>query len=92
MPAAILHNVNANDLQNKIAGYIAQNDSNISKARADMTLREQNMENTLRLLQNSNLFNRGGRGKDYVSAVNSYFKQNVTIELYSCAERCSCRV
>lgn len=80
---AVLYNVRSHDLQNIIAGYIDQNDSNISKVRADLSLRAKEMENALMLLQNSNAFNRKGRGKDYVAAVNAYYRQNAKIDLYS---------
>ena len=80
---AILHNVTSKDLQNKIDGYIDQNNRNLSMARADMTLRDQSMAETLRNLQNSNGFNRKRCGEEYVQAVNSYFKQSAKIEFYS---------
>ena len=81
--SAILHNVNAVDLQNKIDGCIARNSENLSMARADMTLRDQTMANTLRALQNSNAFNRKKRGEEYVASVNSYFKQSAKIDFLS---------
>lgn len=80
---AILHNVNSKDLQNKIDGYIEQNNKNLSMARADMTLRDQSMADTLRNLQNSNFMNRKKYGEEYVQAVNSYYKQSAKIEMLS---------
>lgn len=77
---AILHNINSRDLQNKIDGYIERNDRDISKAIADMSLREQTMANALRELQNSNALNRNKRGQNYVNSVNQYFKQSSKIE------------
>ncbi len=80
---AILHNVHSKDLQNKIDGYIQQNNKNLSMAQADMTLRDQSIEHTLRNLQNSNFMNRKKCGEEYVQAVNSYFKQSAKIETLS---------
>lgn len=80
---AILHSVKARDLQNRIDGYIEQNNRNLSMVRSDMQLRDQSIENTLRNLQNSNAFNRGGRGKEYVQAVHSYYRQQADIEFYN---------
>lgn len=81
--SAILHNVNAVDIQNKIAGFIERNSENLSMARADMTLREQTMANTLRAFQNSKVINRKKRGEEYVAGVNSYFKQSAKIDFLS---------
>ena len=80
---AILHNVTSKDLQNKIDGYIKQNNENLSMARADMTLRDQSMADTLRNLQNASVLNKKKRGEEYVQSVNSYFKQTAKIEFLS---------
>ena len=80
---AILHSVKARDLQNRIDGYIEQNSRNLSNARADMTLRDQSVAQTLREIQNSNGMNRKSRGNAYVQAVQSYFRQQAEIEFYT---------
>ena len=80
---AILHNVTSKDLQNKIDGYIMQNNHLLSMARAEITLRDQSMADALRNLQNSTFLNRKRRAKEYVQSVNSFFKQSAKIELYS---------
>ena len=80
---AILHSVKSRDLQNRIDGYIEQNSRNLNMARADMTLRDQSIAQTLRELQNSNPLNRKGRGREYVQAVHAYFRQQADIEFYT---------
>ena len=80
---AILHGVKARDLQNRIDGYIEQNNRYLSNTRADMTLRNHSVAQTLSDLQNSNLFARKNRGKAYVQAVHAYFRQQADIEFYT---------
>lgn len=78
--AAILHSNASMDLQNKIDGYIKQNTKELSYARADLSLRDQDIANILREFQNSNKLNRKSKGSAYVAAVHSYFTQQAKIE------------
>ena len=80
---AILHSVKARDLQNRIDGYIEQNNRNLNNARSDMALRDHSVAQTLRDLQNSNALNRKNRVRAYVQAVHAYFRQQADIEFYT---------
>ncbi len=81
--SAFLHTVNTADLQNKIDGYIKTNNDNLQAATGDLSLRDRTIENTLRELQNSNIINRKAKARDYAQAVNSYYRQQAKIELYT---------
>lgn len=78
----ILHNLNSKDLINIIRGYITRNSETLAHARADLSLRIQSMENTLRQLQNSGMLNRKKRAEEYSGAVHSYYMQLAKIDLY----------
>ena len=81
--AAMLHSLHAKDLSNKVDGFIKENSDHLSMAMGDMGLRERSMSEALRRLQNSNALNRGKRGDEYTSTVNSYYKQVAKIDLYT---------
>ncbi len=76
----VLHNLNANDLGNVIRGYIKQAQENLSKALADLNLRDNSMSHALGQLQSSNALNRKGRAQDYISATHAYFAQRSKID------------
>lgn len=81
--AAMLHSLHAKDLSNEVDGFVQENNKNLNLAMADMGLRERSMSEALRRLQNSNALNRGRRGDEYTSTVNSYYKQMAKIDLYT---------
>lgn len=73
--SAMLHNLNARDLQKIVNGYKLQNEENIGLAMGDLSLREKTVENTLNALQNSGMLNRKHRAEDYANAVHAYYVQ-----------------
>ena len=81
--AAMLHSINSRDLSNWIDGFITENQGHLRQAMANMSLREESVKRTLHQLQNSIFANRSRRAKEYVSARNSYFKEEVKINLYN---------
>lgn len=76
----VLHNLNANDLSNVIRGHIKTAQENLSKALANLSLRDNSMAHALNQLQNSNALNRKGRAQDYASATHAYFAERSKID------------
>lgn len=76
----LLYSTDIRDIRNRVHGYAVENQANLNNARNDLTLRDTDIQNALRLFQNSTVFTRKGRGRDYVNCVHAYFMQSARID------------
>lgn len=76
----LLYSTDIRDIRSWVHGYTVENQENLNNARRDLEIRDADMQNALRLFQNSNPLNRKGRGREYVACVHAYFMQGARID------------